>query len=376
MEPIQRPFLFLKKRKFLLPGGLLVLALLAVIYFLSGYREPAPQKTSRLNTRLPDAQFKKAKEKSKMTLYEEMARDSAGILEKMQQDPFYLISRHDSDVAANQVLEKLEKFKTIIHQKAADPPVEPLAETQTPSKPELENPKSSHDLSHHPELDQLSGMLDKVMAIQHPEILQDSLARFAAAHQPFSYAVEKNQPAGTISAFGNQNEKSNRFYDLAAEKETDKKLDQAMEAEVSETQTLVSGATIKIRLLNEVRINGQVLAKDQFIYGTARLNSERLQVQFSSIRCGNQILPVSLEVYDLDGLDGIYIPGSMNREVMKNSGDQVINTLGLTSIDPSLGAQAAGAGIQAAKSLITQKIKLVRVTLPAGYRLLLKDSKK
>jgi Protein of unknown function (DUF3714). len=42
-------------------------------------------------------------------------------------------------------------------------------------------------------------------------------------------------------------------------------------------------------------------------------------------------------------------------------------------LDPSLAAQAANTGIQAAKSLLSKKAKIVRVTLKAGYKVLLKD---
>jgi hypothetical protein len=43
-------------------------------------------------------------------------------------------------------------------------------------------------------------------------------------------------------------------------------------------------------------------------------------------------------------------------------------------MDPSLGAQAASAGIQAAKTLISKKVKLVKVTVKAGYQVLLRDN--
>jgi hypothetical protein len=45
----------------------------------------------------------------------------------------------------------------------------------------------------------------------------------------------------------------------------------------------------------------------------------------------------------------------------------------LTSVDPSLKAQAAATGITAAKSLLSKKIKQVKVTVKAGYKVLLKD---
>jgi hypothetical protein len=49
--------------------------------------------------------------------------------------------------------------------------------------------------------------------------------------------------------------------------------------------------------------------------------------------------------------------------------------LGLASMDPSLAGQAANAGLQFAKSLASRKARLVRVTLPAGYRVLLINAK-
>ena len=78
---------------------------------------------------------------------------------------------------------------------------------------------------------------------------------------------------------------------------------------------------------------------------------------------------------DLDGIAGIYIPGAITRDVAKQSTDQAIQSIRLASLDPSVGAQAASAGIQAAKSLIGRKVKLVKVTVKAGYRVLLRDNK-
>lgn len=232
--------------------------------------------------------------------------------------------------------------------------------------------------THNPELDQLNTMLNKIVAIQHPEILQDSLNRLANDHKATAYQVCLNNPSEDAESFGHEGEKLlsiNRFYDLANDPTIEDLTDNAIEAIIPETQVLVSGSTVKLRLINDIRINSYLIAKDQFVYGTASLSNERLKIQFSSIRSGNNIFPVSLEAYDMDGLAGIFIPGSINRDVAKQSGDQAINALGLTSLDPSLGAQAASAGIQAAKTLVSRKVKLLKVTVKAGYRVLLKDAK-
>jgi len=73
-------------------------------------------------------------------------------------------------------------------------------------------------------------------------------------------------------------------------------------------------------------------------------------------------------------VSGLYIPGSINRDVAKQSADQSLSGVDLVSMDPSIRAQATAAGITAAKTLLSKKVKLVKVTVKAGYKVLLKDN--
>lgn len=75
----------------------------------------------------------------------------------------------------------------------------------------------------------------------------------------------------------------------------------------------------------------------------------------------------------MDGLPGIYIPGTISRDVAKQSTDNSLQRMELSTMDPSLKAQAASAGMNAAKSLLSKKVKLVKVKIKAGYKILLKD---
>jgi len=79
-----------------------------------------------------------------------------------------------------------------------------------------------------------------------------------------------------------------------------------------ESQTLVNGATVKLRLTYDVYINGRLIPKDNFPFGTASLKVERLSVSMNSLRYNNSLFPVDLSVYDMDGLEGIYIPGAIS----------------------------------------------------------------
>ena len=77
----------------------------------------------------------------------------------------------------------------------------------------------------------------------------------------------------------------------------------------------------------------------------------------------------------MDGIDGIYIPGAISRDVAKTSADRSLQTLGLNGVTDSWGAQAAEMGIEAAKSLMSKKVKLIKVVIKAGYQVLLYDEK-
>lgn len=59
----------------------------------------------------------------------------------------------------------------------------------------------------------------------------------------------------------------------------------------------------------------------------------------------------------------------------KASADRSIQTLGVTSLSDSWGAQAVGSGVEAAKGLLSKKVKLIKVVVKVGYQMLLYDEK-
>ena len=119
----------------------------------------------------------------------------------------------------------------------------------------------------------------------------------------------------------------------------------AIEAVVHENQTLVNGAVIKLRLLNDIFIKEQKIPKDNFVFGIANLNDERLTIEINSIRSHNNLFNVKLEVFDMDGLPGTYIPGAITRDVAKQSADNSLQLMELSTMDPSLKAQATAADV-------------------------------
>jgi conjugative transposon TraM protein len=146
-------------------------------------------------------------------------------------------------------------------------------------------------------------------------------------------------------------------------------------AVVDGAQTLVSGEGVAMRTTEDAVIGTVRVPKGTALAGKATLSGERLLISINSVRIGSQVVPVALEVVDMDGMTGVRVKGSINRDISKESADEAVGSLGVTSVDPGVAGEATAAGIQAAKSLLSRKIRLVRVGLPAGYRVLLRNTK-
>jgi len=406
MKPISQKML--RQRKFLLVLPLLIIPFLTMAFWaLGGGKDPAAsdaESTSTgLNMDLPGASLKEDKALDKLGYYDRADADSLKLQEQMKNDPYFTKSATAADSVLDALTENIpEAGNSSTPKSYADPNEEKvyakLGQLNAAMKDAANNPKKSSyrgaitDYSSQTgdiekleqmmqaggstavnvpdlEMKQLNGMLEKILDIQHPERLKDKKTDLPVNE---SLVVEKENSSSTFSSFDTGNLKSTFGFFGLHDKVADTKAN-AIEAVVHESQTLVSGAVVKMRLLSDVVIGGHRITKDHFVYGIASLNKERLEISVTSIRDGESIYPVKLEVFDMDGLPGIYIPGAIGRDVAKQSGDNALQSVSLGTIDPSLGAQAASAGIETAKNLLSRKVKLIKVQVKAGYKILLQN---
>ena len=145
-------------------------------------------------------------------------------------------------------------------------------------------------------------------------------------------------------------------------------------------QTITDGQTVKLRLLEPMRVSGRTVPRNATLVGSARLQGERLEIDITSLEHQGNIVPVELEVYDNDGQAGIFIPGSMEIDAAKEIGANMGSSLGSSiSISTDAGAQLAsdlGKGvIQGVSQYISKRMRTVRVHLKSGYRVLLYQEK-
>jgi conjugative transposon TraM protein len=299
-----------------------------------------------------------------------------------------------ADPNEEKVMKKLEALTKAMEEqetpstKLIEPPSNVYKDAESDKLLSMINQLSNSETNKDPELDQLDKMLDKIITIQNPNtnpVKQPSVDNSPIAKNIPLPIHKTNQDAG-MSLLEAPTADTGRstpvlesevgFYGFSDELSIDgiESLSTSIKAAVHEDQTLVNGATIKLRLLQDLHTGSHVVVAGQFVYGTVSLNNERLQVEIKSIRSADNILPVKLKLFDIDGMEGIYIPGSIERDVSKQAGGNALQSIDLmNTINPSLEMQAASLGIQTAKSLLSKKVKLVKVHVKAGYQVLLQD---
>lgn len=233
-----------------------------------------------------------------------------------------------------------------------------------------------------PEMEQINGMLEKVLDIQHPERVKERLQEVSVKEKTKVFPVQaQDEPIITdlfkgremADSNNRQGNINNRFYEMSANTSVNS-AGNAIAAVIHENQSVVSGATIKLRLEQDMYVQGTLIPAGSFVHGEGKLNGDRFLVDIKSIHFGNSVFPVKLSVFGLDGLEGVQVDGAISREVAKQGIDQGLQSMQLSSLDASLTAQAASAGIETVKTLLSRKIRLVKVLLKAGHPVLLKDN--
>jgi conjugative transposon TraM protein len=396
-----RPELFRRKRTMLLWLPLIVVPVLAVgFHKLDGGKgldsEAAAKVRQGLNMTLPLARFdKKSKLFDKLGAYQKADADSAKYRERLKQDP-YAARRADTVTGRHSVMplglerpgdraDDVLKQVAALREQLQKQQTDGVAVVQTgrndsnAGRPDLsqlrmmtERLQSRRSVSPDPDMDRIERVLDKLNRVEHPGEDRDTSNRPAAVA---ALPVERLGAEKAVGSLEGSREESAGFIEIGETAEADTGRELAIAAVIDGEQTITAGQTVALRLTEEAVVGGVRLPRDQQLSGKASLSGERVLISIPSVRSGRLLLPVALEVYSLDGLMGIAAKGSITRDASKESAQEAMTGFELASMDQSLSAQAAGAGLQFAKSVAGRKIKLVRVDLPAGYKVLLKNVK-
>ena len=149
---------------------------------------------------------------------------------------------------------------------------------------------------------------------------------------------------------------------------------------VDHTTALREGDYVALRLLEPARIGELRIPRQSLLIAQAKLGGNRLQLLVKSMEIGGRIIPVKLSAYDLDGQEGIYIPGAEQVSALKEVGANMGSSVGTSftfasSAKDQIISEAARGVMQGASQLLQKKLRTLQVTLKGGYRLFLVPSK-
>lgn len=147
-----------------------------------------------------------------------------------------------------------------------------------------------------------------------------------------------------------------------------------IKAIIDEDIKAVDGSRVRLRLLDDVEIDGSTVRKGTYLYATVSgFSSGRVKGSISSILVGDELVKVSLSLYDTDGLEGLYVPESQFRETGKDvassamSGNLSMNTGGYGNNSlAQWGMQAVQNAYQKTSNAISKAIRKNKVKLKYG----------
>ena len=142
-------------------------------------------------------------------------------------------------------------------------------------------------------------------------------------------------------------------------------------------QTITSGQSVRLRLLEAMRVGKYVLPRNTLITGEGSIKGERLDIEILQVEHNGTIIPVELTVHDNDGQAGIFIPGSMEasaaKEMAANLGQNLGTSISITnqSAGDQLRSEVGRGAIQGVAQYISKKMREEKVHLKSGYPLML-----
>lgn len=160
------------------------------------------------------------------------------------------------------------------------------------------------------------------------------------------------------------------FFNTLSENEPQSNLIKAI---IDEDIKAVDGSRVRLRLLDEIEIGSVVMPKGSYIYAImSGFGSQRVKGSVKSLLYKDELIKVSLSIYDTDGLEGLYVPSSSFRETSKEVASSAMSgniSMNQGSYDNSLaqwGMQAIQNAYQRTTNAISKSIKKNSAKLKYG----------
>ena len=143
-----------------------------------------------------------------------------------------------------------------------------------------------------------------------------------------------------------------------------------------EQKDITTASQVKIRLMDKVNVAGINIPCNTMVYAKASFTANRILLNIESIAYNDNVYPFDAHIYDVDGFEGLYIPDNAVNDAGKETTSNTLSGegVGITTTQRAL-SKIITTTSSAVKGAASNKIRETKVTLPANYKLIIKQKK-
>lgn len=303
-----------------------------LLYFIGGivgeFSSEPEMPSDFLNTELPEPRLKEVNSKAKeMDKRFEILEDGVTAINqigKEQQSKELLDDDGYSEEELDQILNETEQQRMQREQiEEAQRKIKEAQERYIIRNNDNQSTSQSSDYDPFKELDERQRQRNEELRaiLKEPDYEEKQrMERERLAREERERLAKENEPSAVIKA---DNLVHSKFNTVAASDNSN--LDAPLiKAMIDQTTKSTDGTRLRFKLLDDIVIENYKIKKGAYLYGTVSgFGKQRVMANITSILVGDQFLKVNLSVFDLDGMEGFYVPESSFREMMKNAASSV-----------------------------------------------------
>ena len=136
------------------------------------------------------------------------------------------------------------------------------------------------------------------------------------------------------------------------------------------------GSRIRIRLLEDIYVGTLQIKKGNYLYALiSGFTLQRVNLNIVSVMYQNEILPINLNIYDVDGMEGLYVPSSAFREMTRTMGENVIQGSNLNMQNADFFTNTVTQLFQSTSQTVAQLVRKNKVKIKYNSFVYLVDNK-
>lgn len=141
-----------------------------------------------------------------------------------------------------------------------------------------------------------------------------------------------------------------------------------------EHRNLRKGATVKMRILDNIRIGEKRIPRNTFVYGVLSFSNGRANIRIENINLEGDIIPFGGTIYDKDGFEGLYVPDNVVDETARKAGGDAVNSVDVNFSSPSsVVTSGIGAVAGAIKNSVSGSVREEKISISTNYLLTIKQ---